>query len=153
MPETATYQRLAWKDYFNLPTIKELRKALPPEAVAQFDDVHAQLCALDGVEPELKWYGHCWYWTIAYTCGHGEEPLALIIPSPEDLQLAMPLDKEFIESLPMRRMRRSVRDGLDLARDPFDSRWGFWSLSLPRLPEDLVDLVETKLKHLRRAAG
>ena len=46
-----------------------------------------------------------------------------------------------------------VRDGLELAQEPFDTRWGIWSVQAVNLIEDLHDLIELKLRHMGRVAG
>ena len=77
----------------------------------------------------------------------------MLVPSPADLQLAVPMEREFVQSLPQRRMTRSVRDGIGLAQDPFDTRWGVWSIQSGSVLDDLVDLIELKLQHQARRAG
>ena len=153
MSDIEAYQRLPWKDHFNQPAAGQLRKALPAEAAETFDNLRKHLLALDGVEERLGWYGHCWHWTLVYQTAHAKDPLAVVIPSPEDLQLAIPLEPGFAKSLPLKRMKRAVREGLDLAREPFDTRWAVWSLQMPRLIDDLIDLIDLKLRHLGRKAG
>jgi hypothetical protein len=63
------------------------------------------------------------------------------------------MDEEFTRGLPIQRLKRAVRDGLDLAQEPYNSRWGVWSITSTSLIEDLQDLIEMKLKHLMKAAG
>ena len=46
-----------------------------------------------------------------------------------------------------------VRDGLELAQEPFDTRWSLWSLAGVSLLDDLQDLIELKLKHLAKRVG
>ena len=147
------YERAAWEDRFNRPTIGALRASLSSAAAKLFTQLRRHLLALDGVTEGFSWHGDCWRWTIEYYTDHSDEPLALLVPSPTDLQLAMPLEREFVRSLPMRRMKRSVREGIGLAQDPFDTRWGVWSIQSEGLLEDLTDLIEHKLRDQARRAG
>jgi hypothetical protein len=147
------YERLPWHDRFNKPTPQQLRRGLPSETLALFDQARARLRKLDGVREELSWYGHCWRWAIEYFAHGDSEPLAVLIPSPEDLQIAMPLDRSFITSLPVNRLKRSVRDGLDLAQEPFDTNWGVWSINQGGMIDDLGDLLDRKLRHRQQLAG
>jgi len=153
MVSPTIYERAAWEDRFNRPTIEALRAALSPDATKIFNQLRRHLLAVDGVTEGFNWQGVCWRWTIEYYTEHSEEPLALLVPSPTDLQLAVPLDREFVRSLSMRRMKRSVREGIGLAQDPFDTRWGVWSIQTEGLIEDLVDLIERKLRDQARRAG
>ena len=50
-------------------------------------------------------------------------------------------------------MKRPVKDGIGLAQDPFDTRLGVWSLQSETLLDDLVDLIELKLRHQAKQAG
>ncbi len=147
------YERAAWEDRFNRPTIEALRASLSSPAAKLFTQLRRHLLALDGVTEGFTWHGVCWRWTIEYYTDHSDEPLALLVPSPTDLQLAMPLEREFVRSLSMRRMKRSVREGIGLAQDPFDTRWGVWSIQTEGLLEDLTDLIEHKLRDQARRAG
>ncbi len=147
------YERSAWEDRFNRPTVERLKESLPAAATRLFDRLLRDVRALEGVTESFAWHGDCWRWTIEFHVEHSNEPLAVLVPAPSDLQLAVPLDREFVRSLPQRRMKRSVRDGIDLAQEPFDTRWGVWSIQSAGLVEDLVDLVELKLSHLARRVG
>lgn len=147
------YQRLAWTDRFRQPTLRELRLGLEPDARSLFDAMHKYLVQLDGVKERLAWYGDCWQWSIEYRTRLSDDPLAVIVPSPTDLQLALPLEREFANAVPVKRMKRAIRDGLELAREPFDTRWGVWSITAVNLIDDLQDLIELKLRHLAKRAG
>ncbi len=153
MAAARTYDRLAWEARFNQPTPDQLRAGLSPAAARLMDRVQRCLNQLDGVVVGLRWYGECWRWSIEYRTELSDEPLALLIPSPADLRLAVPLTREFLQALPTSRLPRTVRDGLELARESFDSRWGLWSLDSPIIVDNLVDLIESKLRHLAKQAG
>lgn len=150
---TTTYDQLPWQDRFNQPSIALLRKHLGGEATRLFDRARRRLLEMDGLEERFTWRGDCWRWTIEYAAKRADEPLALIIPSPADLQMAIPLDREFVRSLSVQRMKRTIRDGLELAQDPFDTRWGVWSIQSSGLLDDLQELIELKVKHQQRLAG
>ncbi len=153
MVSPKTYERLAWEDRFNRPTVARLRTALTEDSPRLFDQLRRALLGIDGVSESFAWHGACWRWTIEYHTEHSEEPLALVVPSPEDLQLAVPLDRDFVRSLSMRRMKRGIKDGIGLAQDPFDTRWGVWSVQSESLLDDLSDLLELKLRHQAKQAG
>ncbi len=153
MVSPKTYDRLAWEDRFNRPTIAKLRAGLDADASPLFDVLRRHLLGIDGASESFAWHGDCWRWTIEYYTEHSDEPLAVVVPSPADLQLAVPLEREFVRTLSLRRMKRSVKDGIGLAQDPFDTRWGVWSVQNETLLEDLVDLIDLKLRHLGKQAG
>jgi hypothetical protein len=153
MGESKSYERVAWVDRFQKPSTAKLREALPAATKSIFDAIRKRLNELSGVKEDLSWYGDSWHWVLEYRTRHSNEPLALLIPCPTDLQLALPLDREFTRSLPIQRMKRAIRDGLELAQEPFDTRWGVWTLAAGTMLDDLQDLVELKLSHLSKRAG
>jgi hypothetical protein len=153
MAKSKVYDRIAWEDRFNRPTTATLRAGLDGKSRRLFDRLRRHLLELDGVSEDYAWRGDCWRWTVEYRIKRGDEPLAIVIPSPLDLQLAVPMDPEFAHSLSTRRMKRAVRDGVDLAQDPFDTHWGIWSIQAANLLEDVVDLVELKLRHEAKQVG
>ncbi len=150
---TKGYDRTAWEDRFNRPDASKLRAALKAVPARLFDHLRHHMLGLDGVTEEFAWHGDCWRWTIEYRTRHSKQPLAVLVPSPADLQLAMPLEQEFIESLPMRRMKRALKEGVGLAQEPFDTRWAVWSVQADGMLDDLVDLLELKLRHLAQHVG
>lgn len=153
MRKTKPYVRPAWTDRFNRPTVAALRAGFKSVDAHLFDDARKRLLEFDGIVESMAWHGENWRWTIEYHRKQDARPVALIVPSPLDLQLAIPLDPEFVRSLPLRRMKRAIRDGLDLAAEPFDTHWSVWSLGAGGLMADLQDLVSRKLQHLARRVG
>ncbi|MCA9295812.1 MAG: hypothetical protein KC983_04830 [Phycisphaerales bacterium] len=146
MPQKQEHGRVAWLDQYNEPDFKDLRKELVAESQRLFDDTRKKLLGFEGVTEHAVWYGDCWHWTVEYRLPRLEIPLAVLIPSPEDLQLAVPFMPVFSEQVSIGRMKRAVRDGFDLAREPYDTSWGVWSLVPGSLLSELMDLVKQKIK-------
>jgi hypothetical protein len=65
----------------------------------------------------------------------------------------MPVSREFSKLLAAKRLKRAVRDGLDLVKEPFDNRWGVWSINASSLLDDLQDIIELRLTQLAKRAG
>jgi hypothetical protein len=139
------YNRSIWRDRFNEPTPQALRRELDGDEGRLFDLVRKHLRGLGDVEESVAWYGQSWCWCLEYRptarSRRRPEPFAVVVPSPTDLQLAMPLDRAFITSLPQRRLKRAVRDGLELAQEPFDTNWAVWSIQHASLLDELKDVV------------
>ena len=153
MAVARTYDRLAWEARFNEPTASQLRGGLGTDDAKRMDRVRRSLLRMDGVAEGFQWYGECWRWSIEYRTKLSAEPLAVLIPSPDDLRLAIPVPGEFLRTLSPSRLPRVVREGLDMARESFDSRWGLWSLDSAVIIDGLIDLIESKLNHLAKQAG
>jgi hypothetical protein len=145
--------RPVWTDQFNQPTPKSLREGLSLSARRVYDAARQCLVELDQVREQPVWYGECWHWCLEYRVRHSKDPLAVIIPCPADLQLALPMPRELIHGLHVQQLTRTIRDGLELAQAVFDSRWGVWSLTGKDVIDDLQDLIEMKLNHLAKRVG
>jgi hypothetical protein len=149
MSDSKMQQTAPWLDRFNEPSIATLRKGLEEDAAAIFDDARKMLLSLaDCMEEQRLWMGDCWHWTICYRLHGFELPVALLIPNPEDLQIAMPLKRSFIESLPQKRLKRSIRDGLELAAAPFHTNWAIWSTPFGGTLVDLKPVLSAWSKSL-----
>lgn len=146
-------KRSSWKDEFNIPSVADLRGDLPAIAADLFDASRAGMLEFDALIEQPKWFGDCWFWTLAYflqgEATKEDKPLALIIPATEDLQIAAPLDEEFLGSLNTRRMKRAVRDGLELSTPPYSTRWAIWSIPAPNMLEDVMQIVKQRLAWMR----
>jgi len=142
-----------WQDRFQTPDVATLRKAVDPESVESFDRVRSYLRDIEGVTETPGWHGTTYCWCLEYRLPGREEPLGILIPSPIDLQLAMPIDVPFLDQLPIRRMKRAIRDGLDLASPPFDTTWAIWSLTPGSFLDELEDVVDRRVKYVTESAG
>jgi len=143
--------QLAWQDRFTEPSPDQLREGLPEESSLFFDRIRSGILERKGVTEKVAWYGINWCWSIEYRMGRRNDLAAVLIPSPTDLQLAIPIEPAFTNSLPYRRLKRSIRDGLDLARAPFDTRWAVWSVNQAHILDDLDELLARWDRHLRDA--
>jgi hypothetical protein len=146
-------KRSPWQDEFNVPTIDDLRTDLPVPAAELFDATRTFLLKRDNLLEEMRWYGDCWFWTLAYYL-EGEntdedQPVAIIVPAPDNLQIAAPLDRDFLGQLNTRRMKRAIRDGLDLAADPYSTNWAVWPIAAKNMLDDLISLLQQRLNWLQ----
>jgi len=135
-----------WTDEFNAPSVDGLRKFVINDAKKAFDKAKTKILALENVHVEVKWYGDCWFWVVAFISDFTDEPLAIMITAEENLQIASPLTHEFIEQLSTRRLKRFVRDGLELAMPPHRTSWAVWSIPTPAAVEDVMPVLKSKQK-------
>ena len=146
-------KRSPWQDEFNVPTLDDLRTDLPVPAAELFDATRAFLLERDGLLESMQWYGDCWFWTLAYYLENEDtdedQPIAIIVPAPDNLQIAAPLDREFLEQLNTRRMKRAIRDGLDLAAEPYSTNWAVWPVAAKNMLDDLISLLQQRLNWLQ----
>ena len=136
-----------WTNEYNTPSIESLRKLVINDAKKSFDKSMSKIVGLENVTTDVKWYGECWYWTVAFMSDFLEEPLAILVPAEENLQIAAPLTHDFIEQLSTRRLKRFVRDGLELALPPHRTNWAVWSIPTPAAFEDVLPVIKSKQKY------
>jgi hypothetical protein len=136
-----------WTDEFNSPTIESLRNLTINDSKKAFDKAKNKILALENVSLDVKWYGDCWFWSVVFISEFMEEPLAIMIPAEENLQIATPLTHEFIDQLSTRRLKRFVRDGLELALPPHRTTWAIWSIPTPSAVEDVMPVIKSKQKY------
>lgn len=105
------------------------------------------------VSEVVAWRGECWKWTVEFRAFPAGDTMAILVPAPENPQLALPLTREFLESLPLKRLKKGVREGLELASEPFDTNLAIWSLAPGSLISDLHDLLLRRVRHLARKTG
>lgn len=139
---------LNWTNQFHMPTVTQLRSNLQAGAADFFDRARKALLKMEQLVEHPRWYGDCWFWSVGYfiesEMTEEDNPVALIIPAPEDLQLAMPLELAFMETLNVRRLKRAVRDGLELGQPPFHTNWGVWSLSAGNITDEVLGVVTAR---------
>jgi hypothetical protein len=132
-----------WTDEFNPPTVQGLRKLLVEEGIKAFDKTRTKIHALGDVHEEVQWYGECWFWAVAFMTSKSDKPLAIIVPFEEDMQIASPLSHEFIDQLSTRRLKRFVRDGIELAMPPHKTEWAVWSAATTAAVEDVMPVLKS----------
>ena len=135
-----------WTDEFKKPKIDDLRGLLDAELKKVFDKTKAKVMELGDVEEDVIWFGECWFWSVALMIEGQEEPLAILIPSAEDFQIASPLQADFLDQLSTRRLKRFVRDGIELAMPPHQTNWAIWSVSTIPAIDDVMPVLKSKYK-------
>jgi hypothetical protein len=133
--------RDAWNDRFRSPSVSELRAALKRDAAGLFERACRGLRELQDAAEAVVWNGECWKWTVAFEGTGDNQPTVVIIPNPSDLQVAARLSPERVRAARRLAVRRAVREGLDLAADPFDSEWCVWSVSARGVLDEIVTLL------------
>jgi len=146
------FQRSPWEDRFERPTLTMLRGGLARPEASLFDRACTELARLFDRSGEIRWNGECWKWTVVFDRGRRGDagPLAVVIPNPAELQVAATFAPEFLRQVQRLRLRRAVRDGLELAADPFDSDWCVWPISARTVLDEVLGLIRRKREfHLR----
>lgn len=139
--------RLAWEDRFRTPSVADLREHYNKQLGNLLDAAREELRSSPGVSEELSWQGLPWRWTIIYrSAGAGGRPFAYLVPDPVRPKLAIPLSGELVASLPLNRLKKHVRDGVQQARNVAGVLWATWELSSKTQLAEILELAELKAK-------
>lgn len=142
-----------WSDRFNAPSVERLGAALPAPAAGLFRSARKMLHDAGLAVESVAWHGESWRWTVEFRSFASAEVSAMLVPAPENLQLAVPVSRDFVQGLPMRRLKKAVREGLELASEPFDTRLAIWCLTTPGQLADLHDLLQRRVRHAAKKTG
>jgi hypothetical protein len=146
--------KCTWSNKFIAPTVGKLREGYPKPLGSVFDAARELILELDGVSESVIWHGVPWRWTLVYKCdartaADRTRAFAYLIPDPAKLQCCVPLTREQIASLPMRRFKKNLRDSIIHARTVAGLSWPSWDIPSKTAVEDIAELVRRKHRLLR----
>ena len=151
-----------WENRWDRPKINQLIQPLKPHQKKPFEQLLSELDSSDELEHSLQWFGASWKWTIQiHPRGKPNDPLCYLVPDLESPKVFFPLTGDRIESLPMRRLSKYIRDGIKAAKCALETHWAVWSPASKGEVALLLDLVglmskatpEPVSKPKRRKAG
>lgn len=138
-------QRNPWDDRFAKPTDEALLELHPKTVRKLLEQARESLLAFEGASERLEWEGLPWRWSWSYTVeADPTRALAYLTPEPSRPQLSMPLTVEMVETMPVKRLKKHVRDGLLGARKVSEIRWASWEFHTKSDLDDLLDVVKRK---------
>lgn len=143
----------AWADRFNAPTVDRLVAGLAHVSTSPFRQARRMLHEVGLLNESVAWHGESWKWTVEFRAFTAGPCSAMLVPAPENVQLVIPVTREFLQALPMKRLKKAIREGLELASEPFDTHLAVWPLVAGPAMADLHDLLHRRVKHLARKTG
>jgi hypothetical protein len=133
-----------WEDRFRTPTPADLRAAITRSAHAAVELAAETLTSREAVRESVQWRG-VWNWTLVYSHNGDPEPAwAYIIPDPGRPRLCIPVAEETVSDLPVKRLARTVRDGVSHAPAVNGVRWPVWDILTKAQVEEVLSLLEFK---------
>lgn len=107
------------------------------------------LLSFDGVEEHIEWHGVPWRWTLVYSCpADPTKAWAYLIPAPEKPKIVVPLTLDMIDSIPVHRLKKHVREGIRVGRNVADVCWATWEFETRAELDDVVGLAKRKHKFI-----
>jgi len=150
-------RRVPWLDRWNEPTAEQLIEALKPHQQKNFNRIISALDEYGQLERGLIWYGASWKWTLHYKVAGSEgdeaSTMCYIVPALETPLVSMPFSVNFVETLPIRRLSKFIRDGIRGAKCAVNFHWASWTPGLDNEVGMLLDLFKRKYKFLTAGAA
>ncbi|QDU72428.1 hypothetical protein [Mucisphaera calidilacus] len=144
---------IPWQDRWNIPTSDALLKPYNELSHKLATTLMEQIVGLDTIERSIVWHGESWCWTFQFDLisDNVEHGLCYLVPNPEAFIVAVPLHRDLIAKLPMRRLNRYIRDSVRSSKCAVDLHWAMWRPSLKSEGEHLIDLIKRKKKLILEA--
>ncbi len=156
MPTPASDLRQPWHDRFERPTLEQLRKSFNPDSRRLFDQARSILKDELELGERLDWLGLPWRWSCVYADRNAEpgesRGFAYLIPDPAGLHLCVPLTARDIALLPVRKLKKPIRESLVHARNAAGVWWPSWELASPAALDEVFELVRAKADAVRATA-
>jgi len=151
MAKAPAYTSLSiWEDRWNQPTADELIASITEDRRSYIVELINHARSFETYEEEVIWAGTGWHWTLVFRMPGGDDTaqdtFCYIVPRHEEPLICIPLTKEVLEKLPIRRLNRLVRDELRLAKRGVAMNWAMWTPSMNTETEHLKDLLKRKHK-------
>ncbi len=145
--------RTAWQERWRKPTLEQLLELLKPHQRRNFEVLMAFMDESSRLSRHITWFGTGWKWTIndQYRDEQGNEAQFLyLVPNVVQPLVCLPMTAAFIETVPLRRLSKFVREGIRSAKCAVDLHWATWTPGPESEANQLVDLLKRKLKFLER---
>jgi hypothetical protein len=151
--DSLTGERLPWADRFAKPDLKQLHAHYDQPASQLFESARESVARSEAVQERLAWQGLPWRWTLVFE--HPADPtraLAYLVPDPQSVKISVPLTTEMIQRLPLRRMKKTIRDGIEAGNRIASVVWACWDVGSENQLEEIIDIVNTKLAYIEEHA-
>lgn len=146
--------RLSWEDKFRRPAAAELFAHYSSKQLASVaETARNRLLEFTEVRESIQWQGMPWRWTFTFTCElDPTRAWAYLVPDPVKLQLCIPLTTQMVQCLPMRRLKKVVRDGIVYSKFVAGTYWPCWEIPTKSSLDELLDLAARKHKYIHIGA-
>jgi hypothetical protein len=141
--------RNAWEDRFKQPSADDLSAHYNKQLGALFEAARERLSGFDGVTEHVRWQGLPWRWCLRYeTEGDPTDAWTYLVPDPAGPILSVPLTCDMIDAMPMKRLKKHVRDGMTFGKRVGDVVWATWQTTNKPQLDEVLDISKRKHKYL-----
>lgn len=139
-------ERLPWADRFSKPDLKQLHSHYDKPSTELFETARRSVAEPDAVEVRVAWQGLPWRWTLVFE--HPNDPtraFAYLVPDPQGVKISVPLTTDMVQRLPLRRMKKTTRDGIETGNRIEQVVWACWDVGSENQLDEIMDIIRTKL--------
>lgn len=153
MSRTAAYtDRMPWENRWVEPQFETLLEPLNAQRRRLIEIIMETVNEYDGIMRDLQWYGPGWNWTLQYQFaspikGLESDILCYLVPNPEAPIVCVPLCDAEIEKLPLKRLNKLIRTGINLAKCAVAIHWTTFTPTNQTEVGHIVDLIKRKHKN------
>ena len=142
---TTGTQPTAWENKFRTPTLEECIDPYAPHLRQLFDDARARILGYEGLSEEFGWQGLPWRWCLTYRHPHDEShDFAYLVPNPEKPRVAMPFSEHELQSMPLHRFKKHLKDALAHSVKTGRTHWATFEITNRPQLDDVIDVVRRK---------
>lgn len=142
-------RQLAWENRFESPEPEDLGSHYNKQVRNLIEAARERLFKYEGVEEHISWEGLPWRWTMVFTLPNDPtRAWAYLVPHPDAPQLSVPLTGEMLDTLPLRRMKKHIREGVQFATRVDNTLWPTWDITSKSQLDDVLDVVKRKFKYI-----
>jgi hypothetical protein len=142
-----------WYNRWTSPSLEELIATLKASRRGAIDKLMNQLAAMSQVRRTLDWYGSSWGWSLRYDLLDEQQKeagvLCYLVLNPEEPQVCVPMSQEQVDQLPIKRLNRAIREGIDTAKCAVSTHWAVWTPTNQSEAGHILDLLN-RLIQLRQ---
>lgn len=147
-------ERTAWEDRFSEPSLEALTAHYGKQFSSLFDVARERLLDFESAGERVSWQGLPWRWCLVYGVeGDNTPAFAYLVPDPEGVVLCVPLNQPIIESMPMKRLKKHIRDGVYLAKHVETTVWATWQVTARTQLDEVLDVAKRKHKFIANRAA
>jgi hypothetical protein len=147
-------ERTAWENRFERPTIAALSSHYQKQLGALFEGARERLLEFEGVTEGVSWQGLPWRWTVVYEVEGDPTPAwVYLVADPEGVVLCVPVNRDIIESMPMKRLKKHIRDGIYMGKQVQETVWSTWQVTARTQLDEVLDVAKRKHKFIVASRG
>lgn len=142
-------ERKAWENRFAQPSLDALSEHYPKQLATLFAHARDRLLEFDAIHETISWQGLPWRWCLVYSTDGDPTPAwTYLVPDPEGVTLCVPVNQDIVDSMPMKRLKKHIRDAIYMGKQVEQTIWATWQLTAKTQVDEVLDIAKRKHKYI-----